>query len=492
MLLSDCRKSLNRLEQQDEADLKLDKILSERLTNKRPDQLESIQEFSDENSKKNDSLSSDFKHSVAPTPPQNTSSNLLYLVALEQLRLILTIPAIPTLKSVTLSERSEILESLKRWTDGVRSSGVTMDAQTLYSTLLSTPFHMAHQGIDDRPLMVALSTAFTTLCPELLYVNSEIKTERQLDYSQQSNGDNNATPILKLAFLSSHFFDHSIGRILVEMFTHMNGVSIQRDGVAHRIQVMVFFVDHRLGEGEVASTDPNDAITSAIHSTFKENFVHLHSHDIHALRRRLAEEKLDFLFYTDIGMDAKTYLLAFGRLATYQAAWWGHPISTGLEHIDYFVSIDQEIPTADTHYSEQMVRLEGVNTVPLIKMNRTQIAAAEINYSHMNLPRDAKIALVLGRLFKIHPDFDHIVVNLVVLDTYPYGGCLTAHDALFNGVPLVTLPAEEFVRGRYALALYEQMEHTSLIAQNSTQYVELAVRLLRDVDFYTQQSEQIL
>ncbi|CAM9697392.1 unnamed protein product, partial [Laminaria digitata] len=52
-----------------------------------------------------------------------------------------------------------------------------------------------------------------------------------------------------------------------------------------------------------------------------------------------------------------------------------------------------------------------------------------------------------------------------ILDTFPYGGCLTVLEGLSNGVPVVTLPAE-FVRGRFALAMYKQMGYTDLVAED--------------------------
>jgi hypothetical protein len=45
---------------------------------------------------------------------------------------------------------------------------------------------------------------------------------------------------------------------------------------------------------------------------------------------------------------------------------------------------------------------------------------------------------------------------IAVVDTYPYGGCLTALEALSHGVPIITLPAP-YLRGRFTAALYEQM-----------------------------------
>lgn len=69
-------------------------------------------------------------------------------------------------------------------------------------------------------------------------------------------------------------------------------------------------------------------------------------------------------------------------------------------------------------------------------------------------------------------------------------GCLTAHDALSHQAPLVTLPSE-FIRGRFTLALYNQMQHTDLIAENATHYIQLAVKLLRNDTFYNEQLDAI-
>ena len=52
----------------------------------------------------------------------------------------------------------------------------------------------------------------------------------------------------------------------------------------------------------------------------------------------IEEENLDIIFYPDIGMSAITYFLAFSRLAPVQIVSWGHPETTGIDTIDYFLS----------------------------------------------------------------------------------------------------------------------------------------------------------
>ena len=71
----------------------------------------------------------------------------------------------------------------------------------------------------------------------------------------------------------------------------------------------------------------------------------------------------------------------------------------------------------------------------------------------------------------------------VILDTHPYGGCLTALDALSNGVPLVVLPGPS-ERGRHAASIYKQMGLEDFVASNAEEYVEVAARLGTDDAFH--------
>lgn len=86
------------------------------------------------------------------------------------------------------------------------------------------------------------------------------------------------------------------------------------------------------------------------------------------------------------------------------------------------------------------------------------------------------------RFAHYHLYVEAVMSATMVLDTFPYGGCLTTHDALSNGVPMVTLPLEH-VRGRYSYGMYSQMGHDGLVASSTEEYVTLALRLFHDVAF---------
>ena len=64
------------------------------------------------------------------------------------------------------------------------------------------------------------------------------------------------------------------------------------------------------------------------------------------------------MFFTDIGMDALTYTLAFSRMAPVQCTTWGHPVTSGSPTMNYFMSSELlELSEADDHYTEKLVRL---------------------------------------------------------------------------------------------------------------------------------------
>ena len=53
--------------------------------------------------------------------------------------------------------------------------------------------------------------------------------------------------------------------------------------------------------------------------------------------------------------------LAALRLAPVQCTTWGHPDSSGLPTMDYYLSSEvMEPPDADAHYTERLVRLPGL------------------------------------------------------------------------------------------------------------------------------------
>ncbi|HYQ70495.1 MAG TPA: hypothetical protein VET88_01055, partial [Gammaproteobacteria bacterium] len=260
----------------------------------------------------------------------------------------------------------------------------------------------------------------------------------------------------------------------------------------------------------------------------------------------LAREELDILFYQDTGMDAFTFFLAFARLAPVQCTSFGHPVTTGIPSLDYYISTDLwEPPRAREHYSEKLVLLEDVASVAYYY--KPSIPPALKPRSYFGLNDHEHIYLCPQTLFKIHPDFDEAVaailesdpdgrvvfiegkhaywsqllfqrfrssmpgvvdrisflpqqrggdfINLiavsdVMLDTFHFCGFNTSLEGLAAGVPVVTMPGE-FMRSRHTLSFYRKMGFMDCVARDVEGYVARAVKLGTDRQYRNQVSRDI-
>lgn len=67
----------------------------------------------------------------------------------------------------------------------------------------------------------------------------------------------------------------------------------------------------------------------------------------------------------------------------------------------------------------------------------------------------------------------------VALDPFPFGGCTTTYEALWMGVPVVTLAGRRFV-GRMSAAMLHHVDLDCLIAATESDYVDLAAAMASD------------
>jgi len=262
-------------------------------------------------------------------------------------------------------------------------------------------------------------------------------------------------------------------------------------------------------------------------------------------RRLIAEQHLDVLFYADIGMDPITRGLALSRLAPVQCVTWGHPDTTGMDTIDYFISAeDLETEEGDQYYTETLVRLKN----PWIYYYRPETPASRKTRQDYGLTKDDHIYACPQTLFKFHPEFDPLLAAIlrgdpqgrlllleghdphwtellmerfratmpdvlgrirflpfqrrqdylsllemadVLLDPIHFTGGNSSYEAFAVGTPVVTLPSR-FLRGRITLALYKQMRVLDCVAQSPEDYVKKALQLGMDPDYRQAMRQRIL
>ncbi|MBK8284548.1 MAG: hypothetical protein IPK97_06480 [Ahniella sp.] len=243
----------------------------------------------------------------------------------------------------------------------------------------------------------------------------------------------------------------------------------------------------------------------------------------------------DILIYTDLGMEPLSTALASIRHARRQYATWAHPMGSGLETIDGFLSSDLAEPAdAQSHYREKLIRLPGLASsyrfpianpepaaIPADTATR-HIACLQIGYK-LTPDQDSTWSALLDLDPNLHlhltpnllpegveqirrrigasvgPDraariewhdvmpfneyVAHIRRMLVIVDTEHFSGGLTHADALSLGVPVVTIEGNS-LRSRQTAAMLRLLDLPELICGDRAALVTTVQRLLVDTAWH--------
>ena len=364
-------------------------------------------------------------------------------------------------------------------------------------------FFLAYQGGDDRSLQEAYGVFVTDLLGHALP-----------QFVQPLPQPSPLGRRIRVGFVSSFFRQCTVGNYFKRWIT-----GIDRE----RFEVCVFRIGSRMDEvtAEVeAACDRAVALTGTLAE----------------MAGRIRADEPDILVFPEVGMDTRTFLLAALRLARVQCAAWGHPVTTGLPNVDYFLSCEtMEPPGAQAHYSERLVTLPGIGT----DYQRPSCPAVG-RRADFGLPQDKTLYLFPHSLFKIHPYNDAVLARVLagdpegvlvlfedrhpevmvrflarldavlaahglnaearrivlptlshedylrvnrlcdlMLDSLYWSGGNTSLDALGCGLPLVTLPGES-MRSRQSMAMLRLCGLEELVAVDQDDYVRIASRLAQD------------
>ena len=252
-------------------------------------------------------------------------------------------------------------------------------------------FHLAYHGINDRDRYVRVGKMFSKACPSLNYVAPHCRTRP---------AGRAAGAKLRVGFISYFFHNHSVGKHYAGLIRHL-----ARD----RFHVVLFRFP---GSDDEVARSLAEAADEAI--TLPP--------DLAQAREQIAGLALDALYYTDVGMDPMTYFLAFARLAPVQCVTNGHPVTTGIPTLDYFVSSDAIEPDgAEEHYSEQLVRMRNIPNY----YERPRLVGPRMSRRDFGLRTDWHVYLCAQNLCKLHPDFDLILADILRRD--PQGRVILFH-----------------------------------------------------------------
>jgi predicted O-linked N-acetylglucosamine transferase (SPINDLY family) len=259
-------------------------------------------------------------------------------------------------------------------------------------------------------------------------------------------------------------------------------------------------------------------------------------------------QNCEILLYPAVGLDPLTLKLASLRLAPVQLNTWGHPDTSGLPTLDYYLSADCFEPAdAQDQYSEQLVLLPHLGN----RMDALSVPNVEPVLASMHLDPARPILVCPGTPYKYQPVNDHVFADIaravpsaqlvffrgasaaladllqtritkefqaagldakdhvrfirwlsfsefhsllrradVLLDTIGFSGYNTAVQAMECGLPLVTREGR-FLRGRLASGVLRRIGLPELIAQTKAEYVSLVARLVSDRGYRTHIRQEI-
>ena len=412
-----------------------------------------------------------------------------------QIRLALLLPYVYS----SLGHLRECRARVERELEGLAATGQPLEKLSL-SLLGAGVFNLAYHAVDDRPVMERLAALYLSLYPDLAARAPHLSEDRL------------AQPRLRIGFYSGHLHEHSVAFSFAALV----------ETLSERAEFDVHLISH----GGLY-TESAQRMLAGFRGT-KLQVVN----DYLPARQAIAALKLDVLVYLDIGMEPLSYFLAFGRLARVQCVAGGHPVTTGIAAIDYYLSSAlAESDDADRHYSEKLVRLP----IGFFAYREPEVPARHKERAELGLPLQGHLYLCPMMLQKLHPEFDpalaailqadpegHVVlfqhsdypwhealaarldrsidpslrsrlhfhpwvrdatdflsVNAhasVILDPFHFGIGSTAIATFAVGTPLVTWPGE-FLRGRVGLAYNRMLELPECIATDRDDYVRRAVQI---------------
>ncbi len=392
------------------------------------------------------------------------------------------------------------LTALDVWTEAAKTEDLARLADAVGTV---QPFFLAYQARDDRELQ---SLYGRLVCRALAARHPDLS-------AAPSRRDRLPGERLRVGLISGYFRRHSVWKMALAGWVD----ALDRS----RFEVVGYH------------TSPTvDDITAHAASRLDRFFTG--ALDRSTLARRIRDDRIDFLFYPEIGMDPIAAWLAALKLAPVQAMSWGHPTTSGYPTMDLFLSSELMEPAdGDARYVERLVRLPGLSclytpsTVPPAPLSRQDIGlgAGDIVYLCAQslfkyLPQDDELLIRIAdevphgrfvffsgpmptvtrafvdrlsrRLVAAGHDPGFRLVMLpslteagflgvarhadVLLDSIGWSGFNSTIEVIENGIPVVTLPGDS-LRSRHTFAALTKMGLDDMIASDRDDYVRRAICL---------------
>ncbi len=413
--------------------------------------------------------------------------------------------------------RDRYATRLGRLVDDYRDADIPTLRAAADAVGLIQPFLLAYQGRNDR----ALQQTYGALMGRLMAARYP-QWSMPLPPSPPAPGER-----IRIGFVSGYFRDHSNWKIPIRGWVG----NLDRE----RFELYGYHTGTIQDTQTRAARDMFDVFVHGPLSVSRWSEL-IQAHELHVL------------IFPEFGMDPVTLKLGCLRLVPVQASSWGHPVTSGLDTVDYFLSSDlMEPDDAQEYYTERLVRLPNLSihyTPPTVK-------PAAVTRTTLGIPEDAIFYWCCQSLFKYLPTYDDVLPRIaqrvpgcrfvfiehplgkatgifrkrlddafarhglvaadhvmfvkrmdtetfagvtaladIFLDSIGWSGCNSTLEAIAFDTPLLTLPGKT-MRSRHTAAILTMMGLTDLVAADEDRFVDLAARLGTDRAFREATRERV-
>jgi len=359
------------------------------------------------------------------------------------------------------------------------------------------PFYLAYHEQNNRDLIAR----FGTLCGRL---GKDWQDRQKIAFTKPRRGTR-----VRVGIVSAHLCDHSVWNAITKgWFAHVD---------PRRFELHAF----SLGQ----TRDRHTEFAKAHSARFVDGLA-----TSRQWAGAIAAEPLDVVIYPEIGMDPMTAKLACLRLAPVQATAWGHPETSGLPTMDYYVSAAAFEPQgAQDNYTEKLVPLAGLG----VCYDALEVANEDLDIGALGIDASLPTIVCPGTPFKYSAAHDRVFVEVarrlgrcqfllfkhprgklsaqlmgrlrtafsqagmnvdeyfvevpwlsrphfysllrqadLYMDTIGFSGFNSAMQAVECGLPIVTREGK-FMRGRFASGILRALEIPELVAESDDAYIDL-------------------
>ena len=391
-------------------------------------------------------------------------------------------------QEITLS-RKKLINSIEKL-EKVENIKLNLDTQIIDPPI----FNLSYDQYENLEINKRIVNLYRKFYPELNYLNTVKKSYNKI----------------RIGFASEYFTTHTIGKLYIGLILKLN---------KEKFDIHIF---------HSKNTEPSFLHSKFLEAEFNQNITN------HTLPVKFKEkinliknQNLDILFFPEIGMSNEFYFLSYVRFCKNQITSWGHPMTTGNDTIDFFLSSKLlEKENSQKKYSEKLILSKFLPMYFYKPLLKNKLEDQELS--------NQNIYFCAQTLIKIHPDFDQILKKIlqndkkakiifikdnygilakklmlrfkktitdnlekiefinkmnindyinycgkasVLLDPLYFGAGNSFHESMYYGTPTVTMPTDN-IKSRIVMGAYSQMKiKDPPIVKNIDDYVGSAIKI---------------